>query len=56
MAGEITMELDNYVEQVQAIRQNCLKLTPVVEKCDQILATINAYQQQRLPEVELTAL
>ena len=56
MAGEITMELDNYVKQVQAIRQNFLKLTPVVEKCDQILATINAYQQQRLSQVELTAL
>ena len=56
MAGEITMELDNYVKQVQAIRQNFLKLTPVVEKCNQILATINAYQQQRLPQVELTAL
>lgn len=50
------MELDNYVKQVQAIRQNFLKLTPVVEKCDQILATINAYQQQRLSQVELTAL
>ena len=56
MAGEITMELDNYVKQIQAIRQNFLKLTPVVEKCDQILATINAYQQQRLSQAELTAL
>ena len=56
MAGEITMELDNYVEQVQAIRQNCLKLTPVVEKCDQILATLDAYQQRKLPKCELTEL
>ena len=56
MAGEITMELDNYVKQIQAIRQNFLKLTPVVEKCDQILATINAYQQRQLPKVKLTEL
>lgn len=56
MAGEITMKLDNYVKQIQTIRQSFFKLTPVVEKCDQILATINAYQQRKLPKVELTEL
>lgn len=50
------MVLDDYVKQVQEIRQSFLKLTPVVEKCNQILTTINAYQQQRLPQVELTEL
>lgn len=56
MAGEITMELDNYVKEIQAIRQNFLKIPLVVEKCDQILTTINAYQRQKLPAVELTKL
>lgn len=56
MVGEIIMELDNYVKQIQEIRQNFLKLSPVMEKCDQILATITAYQQRKLPQTELTEL
>ena len=50
------MKLDNYVEQIQTIQQKFFKLTPVVEKCDQILATVRAYQQRKLPQVELTQL
>lgn len=50
------MKLDNYVEQIQTIQQKFFKLTPVVEKCDQILATVQAYQQRKLPQVELTQL
>lgn len=49
------MKFEKYVDKIKKIKNDFQNLTPIVEKCDQILVTIDAYQQQKLPDCELTS-